>query len=178
MKLPQIKNKFTGYKLESTKIHIGAINCLNGPSGSGKTTILRDIIKSEDFKNMIISYVPQKPVIFPETALFNVIFFRNISLDEVDPLLEVVGFDKNKLDVKLAEDGYPFSGGELKRLFLLRALISKPQLLILDETFSEIDAHTSKNIINHIKIKKITTLMTTHSEELRNYADFHLNLEK
>ena len=166
----------------------GEIVCLLGPSGAGKTTILRTIaglqnLKSGEIKlkDKIISsekfnLEPEKRNIamcFQDNSLFphfNVIENINIgskrkngskfNYSDID-LIKILHLE----DIK---NKYPhqISAGEAQRVSLARSLLSKPDLLLLDEPFANIDAtlkeELQKKIKDILKEFDITTLIVTH----------------
>jgi len=178
-------------KVENVSLTIkekGEIVCLLGPSGVGKTTILRTIaglqsIKSGEIKlkNKIISsenfnLEPEKRNIamcFQDNSLFphfNVL--ENINIGSKRKNGSKFNYSDNDLikflhleDIK---NKYPhqISAGEAQRVSLARSLLSKPDLLLLDEPFANIDAtlkeELQKKIKNILKEFDITTLIVTH----------------
>ena len=174
----------------------GEIVCLLGPSGIGKTTILRTIAGLEKvqsgkiiLKGKIISSTdshmePEKRNValsFQENCLFphyNVV--ENIKF----------GADRNKekkfnfsvkdlvnlLHLEEIQQKYPheISAGEAQRVSLARSLMSKPDLLLLDEPFSNIDQSLKEEL--QLKIKKIlnevniSTIIVTHD----SYEAFYM----
>ena len=166
----------------------GEIVCLLGPSGAGKTTILRTIaglqnLKSGEIKlkDKIISsekfnLEPEKRNIamcFQDNSLFphfNVVENINIgskrkngskfNYSDID-LIKILHLE----DIK---NKYPhqISAGEAQRVSLARSLLSKPDLLLLDEPFANIDATLKEELQKRIKdiLKEfdITTLIVTH----------------
>jgi len=166
----------------------GEIVCLLGPSGVGKTTILRTIaglqnLKSGEIKlqNKIISsekfnLEPEKRNIamcFQDNSLFphfNVV--ENINIGSKRKNGSKFNYSDNDLikilhleDIK---NKYPhqISAGEAQRVSLARSLLSKPDLLLLDEPFANIDAtlkeELQKKIKDILKEFDITTLIVTH----------------
>ena len=168
----------------------GEIGCLLGPSGCGKTSILRAIAGFESIthgqiklRNKLVSDAkhclpPEKrqvAVVFQDFALFphlNIsqnIAFGLQSMSKADKerrvteLLELVGL----VDI---EKRYPhsLSGGQQQRVALARALATKPDVLLLDEPFSSLDAELrgdlAKDIRNILKHEGSTALMVTHDQ--------------
>ncbi len=163
---------------------------LLGPSGSGKTTVLRLIagLEKPDSGEIIIGnkvvsgkqWVPPEKrkvgLVFQDYALFphmrvyeNVAFgLRGLSKrevkDKVMELLELVGL----ADVY---NKYPYelSGGQQQRVALARALATSPDVMLLDEPFSNLDADLRAELRTKtkqiLKQKGITTILVTHDQE-------------
>ena len=174
----------------------GDIICLLGPSGIGKTTILRTIAGLEkiqsgkiSLKNNIISSKnihidPEKRNIslsFQDNCLFphynviqNIEFgaARNKKKKKDLNVDEVIRF----LNLNHVKDKFPheISSGEAQRASLARSLLSKPDLLLLDEPLSNVDQSFKEEI--QVKLKqiltelKITTIIVTHD----SYEAFYL----
>lgn len=161
-----------------------------GKTGSGKTTLIRQlldiykvdkdsIIIGTDYFNEVsaksfkdkIGYVPQRHMIFSDTILNNIKFSNLYAKDEeVKKAIEIADFTKdvnefsNGLDTLTGEKGVSLSGGQKQRLAIARAVLSNPQILILDDAMSAVDANTEQNIINNlIKIREDkTTIIIAH----------------
>ncbi|WP_296141343.1 ABC transporter ATP-binding protein [uncultured Anaerococcus sp.] len=161
-----------------------------GKTGSGKTTLIRQlldiykvdkdsIIIGTDYFNEVsaksfkdkIGYVPQRHMIFSDTILNNIKFSNPYAKDEeVKKAIEIADFTKDVnefsdgLDTLTGEKGVSLSGGQKQRLAIARAVLSNPQILILDDAMSAVDANTEQNIINNlIKIRENkTTIIITH----------------
>lgn len=167
----------------------GELVCFLGPSGCGKTTLLRIIAGLEtqtegsiyqDGRD--ISHAPIEKrdygIVFQSYALFpNLTIFQNIAYglvnlkvpkkkikQRVTELLETVGLSGS-------EKKYPaqLSGGQQQRIALARALATSPNLLLLDEPLSALDAtvrtHLRQEICSLQKKLGITTIMVTHDQE-------------
>lgn len=167
----------------------GEFLTLLGPSGCGKTTTLRIIAGFEKpdrgeiyFDDTIMNDVPpyernigivfQDYALFPHMTVYDNISFglklRKLPKGEIRRrvlwALELVG-------LKGFEDRYPeqLSGGQQQRVALARALVIEPQLLLLDEPLSNLDAKIRERLRGEIKrIQKelgITTIYVTHDQE-------------
>lgn len=175
----------------SFEIAQGSIACLLGPSGCGKTTVLRTIAGFEPvyrgeiaLKGTVVSrpgyqLAPEKRrlgMVFQDYALFphlnvhdNVVFgLRSLAKNQrnkiAGELLEVIGLTGT-------ERRYPheLSGGQQQRVALARALAINPDLILLDEPFSNLDIELrerlGKEIGELLKTRRITTLLVTHDQQ-------------
>lgn len=172
------------------KIDKGSSIGIIGKTGSGKTTLIRQlldiynvnknsiIIGSDSYNNISaksfkdkIGYVPQRHMIFSDTILNNIKFSNpNASDEQVKKAIEIADFSKDVdefsegLETLTGEKGVSLSGGQKQRLAIARAVISNPQILILDDAMSAVDANTEQNIIKNLtKIRKVkTTIIIAH----------------
>ena len=182
---------FDSFKIMDLNIKIeeGDFHFLLGPTGSGKTLILESIIglhKPKQGRIWIgekevqdlpperreISYVPQDLALFPHLKVKENILFgiraRNLDLkiyeEYIDALVEVM-----RIGHLLERFPSNLSGGEKKRVALLRALAPKPKLLLLDEPLSGLDPSIKTEIQHLFKILHSsfhpTTLCVTHDFE-------------
>lgn len=182
----------------SFSVREGEFFCVLGPSGCGKTTLLRIIAGLEDYKGEVLvrGEKIKKPgrdrvLVFQDYALFpwrtvigNVLFGIESSLPKEEALrvakemLRLVGLEG-------FENSYPheLSGGMRQRVALARALVCDPELLLMDEPLSALDAQTRMEMqVELVKIwqkTKKTIVYVTHSiEEAVFLADRILVLSK
>ncbi len=187
----------------SLTIYQNEIFGLLGPNGSGKTTLLRilstlmsadrvpaggtdsskckiighDLFKEQAKIRQLIGYVPQQGALYRDlSALDNLMLFstpynldKHVQRERIDELLKLVElYDRRRELVKT------FSGGMLKRLSILCALVHRPALLFLDEVTVALDTALRREIwsmIQQIK-KESTVVITTHYvPEAENYCD-------
>jgi len=172
------------------KINTGQSLGIIGSVGSGKSTVLELIVRNYDpdsgkilidNKNLKdhnievirrdIGYVPQTTFLFSDT-IYNNINFGNINSKAEDIQYyskiacihdDIMSFPK-KYGSMLGERGINLSGGQKQRLAIARALIKKPQILILDDSLSALDTETEHNVIKNLKkeIKDITKIIVSH----------------
>ena len=155
------------------KVDKGEIIAIVGPSGCGKSTILNLIsgLISPDSGNIIvdgkIGYMFQKDNLFEWRNVYKNITIgseiKRIKIDEkeIDEILKKYGFFDFKYHYP-----YELSGGMRQRVALIRTLILKPDILLLDEPFSSLDYQSKiivqEDIYNIIKQEKKTTILVTH----------------
>lgn len=137
-----------------------------GPSGSGKTTLLNILfgIDSPDEGEIKIdgvgitpyrgvqnmAYITQNNYIFENTVRFNITLGDTFSNEEIERVAHLVGIDlfvnQDGLDMKLLEHGENISGGERQRIALARALIRNKDVILVDETTSNLDTDSAREI--------------------------------
>lgn len=161
-----------------------------GKTSSGKTTLIKQILNlykvdkstiyfNEDLSSDIsfkslnenIGYVPQQHMIFSDTLRNNILFAKEYASDEeLNLAIDIADFKKDidefpkGLDTITGEKGVSLSGGQKQRLSIARAVIKNPEILILDDAMSAVDANTEKNILNKLKEyrKNKTTIIIAH----------------
>jgi len=172
----------------SLEISKGSFTTLLGPSGCGKTTLLRtlagfyqvekgDIFIDDQRVNDVPSHLRNAIMVFQDYALFphmnireNITYglrIRKMPKDEIDKRLEkTIGY----LDIGNLLERTPgqISGGQQQRVALARALVMEPEVLLLDEPLSNLDAKLRISIraeLRQIQQRlKITTIYVTHDQ--------------
>lgn len=160
----------------------GKILAIMGPSGSGKTTLLKTIAGLLDHSgdilidNKNISSVPTRKrnmgMVTQDLALFphktikeNIIFPLKIRKQEknIDEIIERFGL--KGLEDKLPQE---VSGGEQQRTAIARAMVYKPQVLLMDEPFGQLDAVLRYDLLKWLKVvlkeKNMLVLFVTHNQ--------------
>jgi iron(III) transport system ATP-binding protein len=180
---------FTAINKVSLNIQAGEFFTLLGPSGCGKTTLLRmiagfnkiddgEIYFDDKLINNIAPYkrdigmVFQSYAIFPQMSVFENVAYglkaRKVPKDEIESrvmkVLQLVQIEKMK-DRKPSE----LSGGQQQRVALSRAIVIEPEVLLMDEPLSNLDAKLRIQMRTSIrKIQqelKITTIYVTHDQQ-------------
>ncbi len=146
-----------------------------GGTGSGKTTLVNLIgglyspesgivcvdgadVLSHDSDSLLqkIAYVPQKSVLFKGTVRENLYWGKRASDEDLWEALrascaEEFVLEKGGLDSPVEQNGRNFSGGQRQRLCVARALVRKPEILILDDSSSALDFATDRAMRKAIK---------------------------
>ena len=172
----------------SLSVNQGDYITIVGPSGSGKSTLLklcsnlisptsgtityngRDLatIEPESYRKEV-GYCFQRPYLFAKTVRHNILFPYDIrdlepDMNRIEYLFDLLHMPLNYMERHNDE----LSGGEMQRICLIRSLIFEPNVLLLDEVTSALDAtNTSivENVIDELHKKGITIISITHNEE-------------
>ncbi|OFK74770.1 multidrug ABC transporter ATP-binding protein [Streptococcus sp. HMSC034E03] len=178
---------------------------LVGQTGSGKTTIIKLLLREYDVDQgaiylnghdirdyrladlrSLMGYVPQDQFLFASSILDN-IRFGNPDLpfskvEEATKLAQVyqdIQAMPQGFDTVIGEKGVSLSGGQKQRLAMSRAMILNPDILILDDSLSAVDAKTEFAIIDNLKEtrKDKTTIITAHRLSAVVHADLILVMQ-
>jgi ATP-binding cassette, subfamily B, multidrug efflux pump len=176
-----------------------------GKTGSGKTTLVKQLLRQYplgdgeitisgipidrialDQLQGWIGYVPQDHVLFSRTVRENILFGnREASDEQLEKAIDLASLRKDLsilpegLNTLVGEKGVALSGGQKQRISIARALIKDPEILILDDALSAVDAKTESVIIENIRRERAgkTTIITTHRLSAVQHADWILVLE-
>ena len=161
-----------------------------GVIGSGKTTLARLLLRFYDptsgdiwidgksiqempLKSLrdYIGYVSQEPFLFSTSIRSNIALGRdNASDSEIEKIVEIAGMTSDlesfpeHLETMIGEKGVTLSGGQKQRIALARALFKNPPLLILDDSFSNLDSEMEEELLRNLKIhfKDTTKIIISH----------------
>ena len=181
MKVLEVKNLTFGYTKDSLlfedfslSLKKGEIKAIVGESGAGKSTLFELLLKNikpfaGDIKSAKCSQVFQDPYssFHPSYTLLNQI--QDVSsLENLDNLLQAINLDYELL-LKLPHE---LSGGQLQRASILRAMLMKPELLLLDEPTSALDNVIQLEVMNMLikNIDDMGMLLITHDMELASWC--------
>lgn len=188
---PKNKNLFEKINLSFKK---NSITGLIGPSGSGKTTLvdlLTGMLKPTEGKILIdnknlndykissfrskIGYIPQDPTLFNISIKENLLWANNSASEkDMKRALNFVEIDKfidtlpDGINTIVGERGDALSGGQRQRIAFARAIIRKPEILIMDEATASIDQKTQELIENKLEelSSETTIIFISHSSRL------------
>ncbi|MCM3289115.1 ABC transporter transmembrane domain-containing protein [Paenibacillus sp. MER 180] len=170
-----------------------------GRTGSGKSTFIKQLLREYPIGNgqflindvpldqipmdqlhSWIGYVPQEQILFSKTVKENILHGSEHGTEQdVMNAIDTASFTHdlptlvNGIDTIVGEKGVALSGGQKQRVSLARAFIKDPEVLILDDALSAVDARTEANIIKNIREQRAgkTTLITTHRLSAIEHAD-------
>ena len=161
----------------SFTINSGETIGIVGPTGAGKSTLIRQLLrefnttsgdilvdginikqyKIENIRNLV-GYVPQNHILFRRSIDDNILIGNpNASAKKIEKAMIMADFKKDLLNLSegsstmVAELGESLSGGQKQRLSIARALVKDPEILILDDSLSAVDALTESTIIEQLK---------------------------
>lgn len=178
---------------------------LVGQTGSGKTTLIRLLLREYDLQEgqitldghdireyrladlrRLIGYVPQDQFLFATSILENIRFGNpKSSLAQVEAaaklarVYEDIVAMPDGFETVIGEKGVSLSGGQKQRIAMSRAMILDPDILILDDSLSAVDAKTEHAIIENLKETRQnkSTIITAHRLSAVVHADLILVLQ-
>jgi len=180
----------------SFTVNPGEMVAIVGGSGSGKSTLLKLLIGFEEPSKGTVEYdemnlqqldistvrrqlgvVLQHQNIFMGDIFTNIVGSRPLSEDDAWDAAEKAGLkdDIDRLPMKMrtyiSQNGSTFSGGQLQRIFIARALASDPSILLFDEATSALDNESQAIVSKNIEEMKITRLVIAHRLSTIRNAD-------
>ncbi|QFT88977.1 putative multidrug resistance ABC transporter ATP-binding/permease protein YheI [Bacillus sp. THAF10] len=187
------------------ELHQGETLGIVGKTGSGKTTLLKMLIREFDGVNgdirigdipiksltlnslrQVIGYVPQDHFLFSATIADNIAFaVPDASFDDIIQAAKLANIHEDIIQFSdgyqtmVGERGVSLSGGQKQRLSIARALLMNPEILILDDSLSAVDAKTEESILHALKENRQgkTTIITSHRLSAIKHAQIILVLE-
>lgn len=172
------------------KLQAGGTLGIVGKTGAGKTTILKLLLREYDeYKGKIaygrydirdytldallkhVGYVPQDNYLFSNTIRENIRFADpSLSQDAVEAAAKLADIHEDIIelpegyDTEVGERGVSLSGGQKQRISIARAILINPELMILDDSLSAVDAKTEESILSGLKKIRAgqTTIIAAH----------------
>lgn len=186
-------------------LHQGQTLGIVGPTGSGKSTLLKLFLRQYDagkeeilmngrsiqdyrMKDLreLMGYVPQEQILFAMSIKDNIRFGNPTLSDEaVIEATKICGLYDDIMampegfDTLIGEKGVLLSGGQKQRLSMARALVVNPEILMLDDSLSAVDAKTEHLILENLKRERSdkTTMITAHRLSAIVHADLIIVLQ-
>ncbi len=177
-----------------------------GKTGSGKTTLLRLLLREFDLDKgditiggvsiydfaldnlrSSIGYVTQDQFLFSTTIRENIAFGKpEATEEEIRKVASLAAIHEDILEFKdgyetlVGERGITLSGGQKQRIAIARALLLDPEILVLDDSLSAVDAKTEQVILNALRKNRSgkTTLISAHRLSAVEHADLILVLQE
>lgn len=183
----------------------GKTLAITGPSGSGKSTLIKLLLRLYDpFNGTILvdghthtdinlsslrklyGVAPQDPGIFQDSIAEAISYGKLLPLDEIQKAAKIAGAHdfiiqlSKGYDSLIGERSVKLSGGEKQRLSLARAILLNPEILILDEALSSIDAPMEKAILQRISFhrRNKTTILISHRLKSITHSDCIILIEQ
>ncbi|MCZ2260045.1 ABC transporter ATP-binding protein [Sporosarcina sp. G11-34] len=193
--------------LDKIQLHLkrGSTLGIVGKTGSGKTTFVKQLLReyppgageivfsdvalqslTKDQVRNWIGYVPQDHILFSRSIKDNILFGRPDATEaDIVETIRLSDFEKDLemlpegLNTLVGEKGVALSGGQKQRISIARALIKDPEILILDDSLSAVDAKTEAKIIENIQAERSgkTTIITTHRLSAIQHANWIIVLD-
>ncbi|CAM4258553.1 ABC transporter ATP-binding protein [Streptococcus penaeicida] len=199
------KNQHDTLKELNISLNRGQTLGIIGKTGSGKTTLVRQFLRqypkgSGTFRingrdildyqrkeiEAKIGYVPQEHILFSKTVWENIAMGNSqAGKEQILEAIETAAFKEDLqhlsqgLETEIGERGLSISGGQKQRISIARAFLAEPDLLILDDSLSAVDAKTEAAIIANIQEKRHgkTTVIVSHRLSAIQHADWVIVLE-
>ncbi|WP_416149148.1 ABC transporter ATP-binding protein [Salipaludibacillus sp. HK11] len=177
-----------------------------GKTGSGKTTLFKQLLREYpiETKAMFISaipienialaelkkwigYVPQDQFLFSKTIRENILFGNPFANEQdLERVLEQASITADietflhGIETLVGEKGVSLSGGQKQRIAIARALIKDPEILLLDDALSAVDAKTEATIVKNIRKERSgkTTFIAAHRMSAIRHADLILVMDE
>ncbi|WP_046225950.1 ABC transporter ATP-binding protein [Paenibacillus dauci] len=166
---------------------VGRMTAIMGATGSGKSSLVQLILRlyevnsghiylqEQDIRKMseeqlrgIIGYVPQEVVLFSGTIRDNIAWGNeHATMEEIAEAARMAQIHDtitqlpNGYDTLLGQRGVNLSGGQKQRLSIARALVRRPQILLLDDSTSALDVHTESLLLESLGTLSCTTILIT-----------------
>ena len=160
---------------------------ITGPNGSGKSTLLglmsgifyptKGVVQSHTNR---YGYVSATPMILNDTLRNNILYGNQeaITDDEIITFIKKFKLFGDEADIELNQkiSNKKLSTGQMQKISFIRALLSNPEILILDESTSNLDLESRKLIFDIINNQNLTIINSTHSPESFIGYDHHISI--
>lgn len=189
-KLDQLKIPFWDSQIDF-KIKTNEWTVLIGETGCGKSWVMEQFALFLDQKSISFSMIHQEPYLYNDTLVENVFLGKEKTPEALELAkkylqhfgLDVLASDMDELlNLELGENGKRVSGGQAKRICLVRSLVADVDFVIWDDPFSSVDLLLENKIItemrNDERLKNKTFLLSSHRFSTVKAANYVMFLDK
>jgi ABC-type multidrug transport system fused ATPase/permease subunit len=158
---------------------------VTGPNGSGKSTLLGIIsglytptVGGVKLSSSKLGYVGVTPLIIETSIRENLLYgnSQSISDQQIKDLLTKFNFKSTDINLDEIVSNKTLSSGQMQKISFIRALLNDVEILLLDESTSNLDKESKVLIFDILKKEKVTILNSTHNREDFSY-DHHIEIE-
>lgn len=162
-----------------------------GKTGHGKSHLLNTLAQALKMQGKEVSYVAQEPYLYNDSLEKNIFLGHNPTQDErqqaldlleLFSLIDLVERKEDIFELEVGENGKRLSGGQAKRLCLIRSLMLKADYIIWDDPFSSVDLILEKQIILKLKksnfLSRKTIILSSHRLSTVRFSDIVIYIEK
>lgn len=161
---------------------------LTGSNGSGKSTLLglaAGVFYSQEGKVLTsvnkFGYIGATPLIFDASLRDNILYGNDEKIEDTIILKYLKDFEtfneESSYNLENIVDNKSLSSGQMQKIAFVRALISNPDALLLDESTANLDDNSRKYIFELLKEKNVTILNSTHDPEKFQNVDLRLHID-
>lgn len=172
----------------SFKINRNTHTVITGANGSGKSTLLGLLAgvfypnhgEVYSFSNKF-GYIGATPLIFNSTLYDNIMYGNDLEVEDnhiIEILKTLQTFKENQnYDLKNIISNKTLSSGQMQKIAFVRALVAKPDILLLDEATANLDESSKEAVFNILTNQKITIINSTHDPDRFKNVDLNLNID-
>lgn len=191
--LKEVSFKYLNSEIEifenlSFKINRNTHTVITGANGSGKSTLLgllAGVFYPNDgevysFSNKF-GYIGATPLIFNSTLLDNIMYGNDLHVED-DKIIEILKTlqtfkEEQNYDLRNVISNKTLSSGQMQKIAFVRALVAKPDILLLDEATANLDESSKEAIFDILTNQKITIINSTHDPDRFKNVDLNLNID-